>query len=66
MMFFIRFLLPSDFLDLYDEVLLNSGSEEIIDNVLNKAIEYEKLIKSMYLILYKRRLLPDIEWLRKM
>lgn len=65
-LFFIRFLFPSDFLDLYDEILLNGSNEKLLNNIINKTNDYEELIKNMYLILYRKRLLPDIEWLKKM
>ena len=65
-LFFIRFLFPSDFLDLYDEILLDGSNEKLLNNIINKINDYEELIKNMYLILYRKRLLPDIEWLKKM
>ncbi len=65
-LFFIRFLLPSDFLDIYDEILLNGASEDTLNYVLNNATEYEYLIRLIYLTLYRNRILPDIEWLKKM
>ena len=65
-LFFIRFLLPSDFLDIYDEILLNGASEDTLNYVLNNTTEYEYLIRLIYLTLYRNRILPDIEWLKKM
>ncbi len=65
-LFFIRFLFPSDFLDLYDEILINGTNEKLLNNIINKTNEYEELIRNMYLVLYRKRLLPDIEWLKKM
>ena len=62
-LFFIRILYPSFYFDLVEEVIMNKVSEEKIKKILEKAEDYEKLLKKTYTLIKSICGLPEIEWL---
>lgn len=63
-LFFIRLLYPSYYFDLYEKIVREEIEEENINYILNKNVEYEKLIKKIYMFLNKKISMPSIEWLK--
>lgn len=66
--FFVRFLYLTRYFDLFDNVFMNSSvktsSNEIIV-ITNEIERYEKCLKTLYIYLYSRGIIQEIEWLKK-
>ena len=67
-LFFVRMLFPSFYFDYYEEIMDKYFHENIInenslDNIEKIAIDYEKLLKKIYLFIKGYISLPKIDWL---
>ena len=60
-----RLLFPTYYFDLFDQIVNENISEDIIKNVLNKNSEYISFLKNTfyYIIFTKRINIPIIEWI---
>lgn len=61
--FFSRMLYPSYYFDLYEKILIEGLSEDELNKIINKADDYEKLLKKVYYLLKQNNKLPNIDWL---
>lgn len=61
---FIRLLYPSNYFDIFENIINGKVSEESIKKMLKKNNIYEKNIKNIYQYIYKRIKIPEIEWLK--
>lgn len=64
-MLFARFLYPSYYFDIYEQVINKNISSEFIIKIINKANDYENFIKKAYLEISKYAHLEKINWLIK-
>lgn len=64
-LFFIRMLYPSFYFDAYEEIIKNKLSEEKIKKIINKANDYQLLLKKTYTLIKNICSLPEIDWLIK-
>ena len=62
---FIRVLFPSSYFDLYENILDNKSDDNRFSLLNNQSIYYEKKINQLYNYLYNKKVLPQIEWLKK-
>ena len=62
---FARFLFPTYYFDLFEEVVLGDIDETILLKVLNKTHQYELFIKELYKKIRIYISIPEIEWLEK-
>ena len=63
MMFFARMLYPTYYFDLYEEIITNREDDKKLIQIINKANEYEQILKKIYKY-YKSFLdMTVIEWL---
>ncbi|MBP3461839.1 MAG: hypothetical protein J6K21_05480 [Bacilli bacterium] len=65
-LFYIRMLYPSFYFDLYEEIISSSKEEKEIKKIIDKAEEYELLLKKLYIYINNKIALPEIEWIKKM
>lgn len=63
---FIRIIFPSNYFDLCENTLRNESNSNSFDVMNNKIIYYEKKIREIYNYLYEIKILPEIEWLKKL
>ena len=61
--FFARFLYPSYYFDMYENIINNDYNEKNLLLIIDKAEDFEKIIKKLYNYLRIRISMPDIEWL---
>lgn len=61
--FFARFLYPSYYFDMYEKIINNDYNEKNLLVIIDKAEDFEKIIKKLYSYLRIRISMPDIEWL---
>lgn len=67
-MFFIRFLYNTKYFDLLDDVILNKNEDKInrkTEIIVNESVSYENILKKIYIYLYSKNIIPEIEWLKK-
>ncbi len=64
-MFFVRMFYPSFYFDLYEDIINHNKDEKQLLHIIERAPQYEQLLKKIYLFLLQRISLPDIEWLKK-
>lgn len=64
-LFLSRMLYPSYYFDLYDLIIQDKKKEDEINFILDKALEYENLLRQTFLYLYNKYKIPEIEWLIK-
>ena len=65
-LFYIRMFYPSFYFDLYEEIISSSKEEKEIKKIIDKAEEYELLLKKLYIYINNKIALPEIEWIKKM
>lgn len=65
-MLFSRFLYPSYYFDIYEDIIQNNVDEKSLLKIINLITEYENFIKELYLYLRKIIVFPEIEWLETM
>ena len=63
---FGRLLFPTYYFDIYDEIINNDKSEELVINIIDRTDEYESMLNTIYkFILYEKKVqLEPIEWLQ--
>lgn len=61
--FFARFMYPSYYFDMYENIINNDYNEKNLLLIIDKAEDFEKIIKKLYNYLRIRISMPDIEWL---
>lgn len=63
---FGRLLFPTYYFDVYDDIINNGKSEEIVINIIERICEYESFLNTIYkFILYEKKVrLEPIEWLQ--
>ena len=63
---FGRLLFPTYYFDIYDDIINNDKSEELVINIIDRTDEYESMLNTIYkFILYEKRVqLEPIEWLQ--
>lgn len=61
-----RLLFPTYYFDIYDDIINNGKSEELVINIIDRTDEYESLLNTIYkFILYEKKVrLEPIEWLQ--
>lgn len=64
-LFYIRMLYPSFYFDLYENIVENNMSEDILKNIIDNISNYELFLRDLYNFLSKYVNLPDIEWIKK-
>ncbi|MDD3453355.1 MAG: hypothetical protein PHN42_03650 [Bacilli bacterium] len=64
-LFFIRMLYHTPYFDLYEKIIDQSIEETEITTIINSNLEYEKIIKDIYIYIRKKNILPEIEWIKK-
>ena len=59
-------LFPTYYFDIYDDIINNDKSEELVINIIDRTDEYESLLNTIYkFILYEKKVrLEPIEWLQ--
>ena len=62
-LFMARMLYPTYFFDCYDRIIGYGEDEKIIYPIRDRALEYEKLLKEIYLGIKKATHIENIEWL---
>ena len=62
-MLYARLLYPSNYFDIYEQVMNNNESEDKLMNIINKANDYELFLKKVYLEISKYTYLTKIDWL---
>lgn len=67
LLFYGRLLYPSYFFDLYDDIVNNVLEEKAIEEIVNKADDYESFLLNMHLFLSKlyNRYFPRVDWIIK-
>ena len=60
-----RFLYPSYYFDMYDEIINGKVQEDKIKVIINKVDEYETFLKNIYGLIKSKYNVPEIEWLKK-
>lgn len=67
LLFYGRLLYPSYFFDLYDDIVNNDLSENLIEDIAVMSEEYELFLTNAYLFLSKlyNRYIPTVDWLIK-
>ncbi len=66
LMFYIRFFYPSFYFDIYEKIMAQEVEEKEILVAIQKAKDYEMLLKKLYQFISQYIVLPDIEWIKKM
>lgn len=61
--FFARFMYPSYYFDMYEKIINNDCNEKNLLLIIDKADEFEQILKRLYNYLRIRISIPDIEWL---
>ncbi len=63
---FGRLLFPTYYFDIYDDIINNAKSEELVINIIDRTDEYESMLNTIYkFILYEKKVqLEPIEWLQ--
>lgn len=61
-LFIARMIYPSYYYDLFDDIINSSISEDKINDILDKTILYEDIIKSIYFYARKKYMLPKVDW----
>ena len=61
---FSRFLYPSYYFDIYDQIIQGQVSEEKINYYIKKNTMYEVFLKTVYKFLQNKYIVPEIEWLK--
>lgn len=61
--FFTRLMYPSYYFDMYESIINNDTNEKNLLLIIDKAEEYEELLKKVYKYIRIRVSIPDIEWL---
>ena len=63
---FGRLLFPTYYFDIYDDIINNDKSEELVINIIDRTDEYESMLNTIYkFILYEKKVqLEPIEWLQ--
>lgn len=65
-LFYIRMFYPSFYFDTYEKII-NGDIEEIeINKIVDKAYDYQLLLKKLYIYINNITSLPEIEWIKKM
>ena len=61
-----RLLFPTYYFDIYDDIINNDKSEELVINIIDRTDEYESMLNTIYkFILYEKKVqLEPIEWLQ--
>ena len=62
-LFLSRMIYPTYYFDMYEKIIQNQLEEKAILKIVNKANEYEKLLKQINLYLKLNINFPEIEWL---
>lgn len=65
LIFYIRMFYPSFYFDLYETIIENNDDDDKLKKIINKSLEYEKLLKEITIYLKKYINLPEIEWIKK-
>ena len=65
-LFFVRFLYPTFYFDIYEKIINNQIEESEIISCLDNINNYENLIKLVYEKINSISILPEIEWIKKM
>ena len=65
LLLYSRMLYPSFYFDLYDRIINNNEDENIINDIINKSIEYEELLYEIYLIINRKYNIMGIDWINK-
>lgn len=60
-----RLLFPSYYFDIYEEIIENDLNENKILNVINKATEYERFLKDIYIYINNFYPIEGVEWIIK-
>ncbi len=60
---FGRMIFPTNFLDLYENIINNELDEEYIKYVVTKIYDYEEFLRFIYVEINKKTKIPNIEWL---
>ena len=61
--FFARLIYPSYYFDLFEKVILNDESSDILINILNKQEDYNKFLNFVYKEILKYTPIKKIPWL---
>ena len=63
---FGRLLFPTYYFDIYDDIINNDKSEELVINIIDRTDEYESMLNTIYkFILHEKKVqLEPIEWLQ--
>ena len=61
-----KILFPTYYIDIYDDIINNGKSEELVINIIDRTDEYESFLNTIYkFILYEKKVrLDPIEWLQ--
>lgn len=63
LMFFARMLYPTYYFDLYEDIISEKKSDDLLVDIINKSSEYEKVLKSLYNYYKTFLTFTPIEWL---
>lgn len=64
-LFVARFIFPSYYFDIYDEIIQGKINEDKISIITNKVNDYEKFLIEVYAYVKLKYNIPEIEWLVK-
>ena len=62
---YARLLFPTYYFDLVGYILENNMDESRLLNILDKASEYEKFLKEVYILINKKTAITAIDWLNR-
>lgn len=65
-LFFSRILFPSFYFETYEKILLDNYEEKNIEICIKNIKKNNKLIKIIYMEFNLARIIPEIEWIKKM
>ena len=61
---YIRILYPSQYFDIYENIMENNSKEKELLKIINNSQRIEKNIKEIHNVLIKKNYIPNIEWLQ--
>lgn len=64
-LFFCRMMFPTYYFDLYEKIIAGEVPEKALLDIVDHVLEYEEFLRALYLVILKRTLLPEIEWIKK-
>ena len=65
-LFFSRILFPTFYFDIYEKIILEDKEEENIEICIKNIDKNNKLISLIYNEFSRLKIIPEIEWIKKM